>query len=651
MRLCLNMIVKNEVSNLRRCLSSVLPYISCYVIADTGSTDNTPAYIRNFFDEHNIPGQIVKCEFKDFSQARNFALDAAVASPLEFDYLLFTDADMELIVEGDDFRKWLTGPAYALKQRQGTMIYDNTRIVRRDAGACYYGVTHEYVGVEGCVPFKEPVWFLDHATGSNRPEKGERDTRLLEQAVKDNPDDLRAWFYLGQTYKGDNRFEHAITAYSARLASEGWDEEKFYALYQRGLCYLELGDEEAFVREMMAAYQFRPSRGEPLFSLAKFYRAKGQSALACLFIEAGSQLPPPADYLFVDEYAHKYGFKTELAISGYYLPRLRQKAFDACDEVALSRDVTDFHRGEANNNIYHFLPKLEELARSTKRVSLSNPSPIGYRALNPSITTHEGRVLCNIRTVNYSIDDNGCYDMHGDNAIRTDNWLVDLDIDMQQSNHHKLKWDRPAPAYHDVLGMEDVRIFSWCGELWSNSCIREQSPMGYCEQMLARIDRTGVVQQWSVMRPPGAQKYEKNWSALIYGGMLWFMYRPGLMFDPGARRFQATEPPKRLMEQFSGSTQCVMFDGGWLTVIHEARMDPNKGYAQRFYTHRFLWLDHAMNPQLVSKPFCFNDRQIEFAAGMCKHPLTGELLISYGVRDREAWVARINPADVRELLR
>ena len=35
------MIVKNEMADLERCLGAVAPYIACWVIGDTGSTDGT----------------------------------------------------------------------------------------------------------------------------------------------------------------------------------------------------------------------------------------------------------------------------------------------------------------------------------------------------------------------------------------------------------------------------------------------------------------------------------------------------------------------------------------------------------------------------------------------------------------------------------
>ena len=102
--LCLNMIVKNEMANLERCLAAVADHIACWVIGDTGSTDGTQDFIRAFFATRNIPGELHNFPFHNFEQARNAALDCAYASPLGYDYLLFDDADMELMVEDRDFR-------------------------------------------------------------------------------------------------------------------------------------------------------------------------------------------------------------------------------------------------------------------------------------------------------------------------------------------------------------------------------------------------------------------------------------------------------------------------------------------------------------------------------------------------------------------
>ena len=72
--LCLNMICKNEAQIITRLFDSVINIIDCYCICDTGSTDNTPTVIEEYFKRKNIPGKIVYEKFIDFSYNRNFAL-------------------------------------------------------------------------------------------------------------------------------------------------------------------------------------------------------------------------------------------------------------------------------------------------------------------------------------------------------------------------------------------------------------------------------------------------------------------------------------------------------------------------------------------------------------------------------------------------
>src|SRR5262245_12409783 len=128
MRLCLNMIVRNEAAILERCLASVAPWIDYYVIGDTGSTDGTQDLIASFFAARKIEGEVHSFPFKDFGQARNRALSLCRASKGAFDYALLTDADMELVVDDASFRDRLEASAYVVRQVAG-ISYDNVRLL------------------------------------------------------------------------------------------------------------------------------------------------------------------------------------------------------------------------------------------------------------------------------------------------------------------------------------------------------------------------------------------------------------------------------------------------------------------------------------------------------------------------------------------
>ncbi len=366
--LCLNMIVKNEMANLPRCFGSVADHIASWVIGDTGSTDGTQDFIRDFFQKRGIPGELYSSSFENFEQARNQALEHAYASPLEFDYLLFADADMELIVDDPDFRSELVAPGYMLLQRAG-IAYWNTRLVRRDVRATYHGVTHEYIDVPGGTERLQDVWYRDHASGSNRVAKFERDIGFLLEGLKSEPENHRYWFYLAQSYRDAGRLREAVDAYAKRAEMGGWDEEAWYARLQEARCLRDLGDEGEFLRAALRAYGQRPRRAEPLHDLARYYRERSMNAENLLFSEPGCKLvAPEGDALFIESWVYDYGLLDEFAVGAYWVGRY-QECRDVCDRLLTEGKIPEDMRARVEENANFAREKLEALANGPSQLA------------------------------------------------------------------------------------------------------------------------------------------------------------------------------------------------------------------------------------------------------------------------------------------
>ena len=659
--LCLNMIVKNEMANLERCLSSVADHIDCWVIGDTGSTDGTQDFIRSFFAARNIPGELHSFPFHNFEQARNAALDCAYASQLVYEYVLFDDADMELVVEDRDFRTKLTAPSYTVLQRAG-ISYWNTRLVRRSAGARYRGVTHEYVDIPGGGGQQlHGVWYKDHASGSNRVDKFERDIKLLEEGLKKEPDSKRYWFYLAQSYRDAGQTEKAAETYAKRATMGGWDEEAWYARLQQARALRKLGDEGGFLREALAAFNQRPQRAEPLYDLAKYYREKGSNDTSVLFAESGLAVERPNDILFLEDFVYTAGLKEEYSIAANYSrdPVRKDRGFAACNWLALNRSVPDNSRNLAVSNLHFYIDPAVKMMPSFSAHQVGFGAPDGYRATNPSIARWGDETVLVQRTVNYTIDpafpegDIRRYATPNGAPIHTRNFLLRLDGNLQVESSTEI-WppaDMPEPAWKMVQGFEDLRPFVWREELWCVACVRELTPEGWCEQAIARINDLEPggcrLTDWRVLHPPGARLHEKNWMPRVAGGALNFVYLcdPTRIIDEQARTVIETIPPIQA-DQFRGGSQLIPFDGGWLAIAHEARVRDK----QRFYRHRFVWFDETDRLRRVSRPFVLQKRGVEFAAGLAWHPDGKRLMVSYGVEDSEAWVATVDADDVRGVL-
>src|SRR5665213_98130 len=280
----LNIIVKNEAAIIVRALSSAAPFIKSFSILDTGSTDNTTDLIRDFFDEAGIKGRVHFGEFKNFSQARNEAfararIDNCDGELERCDFALLMDADMELrVTDPASFEPLsdITATSFDMMQKAGPMSYANRRILNLQwSEPPYLGVTHEYLNV-AANGMLHGADFIDYANGANRPEKFVRDIALLEEGLKEEPNNARYLYYLANSYRDAGQFEKAVEFYQRRIDAGGWEEEVHSAMMNLGSCEKDKHNFGGFVDAMIQAYNFRPQRAEPLYELAKVYRERNQ---------------------------------------------------------------------------------------------------------------------------------------------------------------------------------------------------------------------------------------------------------------------------------------------------------------------------------------------------------------------------------------
>src|SRR5262249_43683464 len=148
----------------------------------------------------------------------------------------------------------------------------------------------------------------------------------------------------------------------------------------------------------------------------------------------------------------------------------------------------------------------------------------------------------------------------------------------------------------------------------------------------------------------------KNWMPLVLpagGGAgrerLQFIYicDPTRVLDDHARTVTEAAPAIAAAH-FSGGSQAIAFDRGWLVVGPAFHRKPSD--EQRTYQHRFVWFDETKAIRRVSRPFFLSRKGVEFVAGLAWHPNGEHLLVSYGVADSESWVATVKADEVRPLL-
>lgn len=336
------MITKNESLNIKQTLESVKSIIDYWVIADNGSTDNTIEIIKETMK--GIPGEVIQRPWINFGYNRS---EVAMLTKNKADYSLMLDADFTVVLNG--FKKEdLTDDKYALLIKWiGTGFYNHLLFSNKFTWKSV-GVVHEYWYAEGIITSGNlTTLYIDHDRhGPSRP-KGMCDLKLLEQGVIDEPNNARYYFYLANTYRDVGEYEKAIETFNKRIDMGGWNEEVFYSKYQIGLCFELLNEIEAAKVSYLSAWEYRPSRAEPLCKLAAICRKKGEYQQAYLFANKGMEIPYPNDIIFVDRPTYSYVLRFERSIAEYWIGKYKE-AIEDCKIIdnleGVAKDVKTLNK-------------------------------------------------------------------------------------------------------------------------------------------------------------------------------------------------------------------------------------------------------------------------------------------------------------------
>lgn len=173
---------------------------------------------------------------KDFSMARNGALEDAADAEGQYDWALMLDTDERIHCADLSFLDVLqTTDCDMLHVWAADHSYAKPRFFRLPAKGKYVGPTHECWVAD----FGSKVGTLEGITFSELPKtaeqykaKAERDQKILEDYVWQHPDDPRWWYYLGDTYSGLGKRHAAEGAFRRCFDCDGWDEESAWSAYR-----------------------------------------------------------------------------------------------------------------------------------------------------------------------------------------------------------------------------------------------------------------------------------------------------------------------------------------------------------------------------------------------------------------------------------
>ena len=634
---CLNMIVKNESKIIKRLLDSVLPMIDSYCICDTGSTDDTVNMIQTYFKDKNVPGKVVFEPFKNFCHNRNFALKSAVGMS---DYLLFMDADMMLEIK--HFDKKLLGKAdtYHLLQGNDSFYYQNVRIVKNTGLYSYVGVTHEYINTppnSTLASISKNVLFIrDIGDGGAKSDKFERDVRLLTEGIKDEPGNVRYYFYLANSYYDHGDYDLAMNIYKKRIELGDWNQEVWYSYYRIGLCHKHKGNMPAAIYTWLNGYDYLPDRLETLFEIINHYRIESKHKLCFYYYKLALEVLKKNNYIDGYLFLHKDVYSFQIVYE-YTIIALYVGITNINNEIVTI--LNNCPHNHLVSNLFSNMKFYKDVLVPIKTINLDSNINISINNVNTGFLSssscliknpNQNGYIMNMRYVNYYITPGGGY-INCDRYIITANKCIEFDADFKVISEKLFD-----TVFNDrrYIGVEDVKIFydqQIDKTLFIGTGFHENNCIGI---VYGDYDaKQDVLVANEVTSGFSNEGCEKNWIYVNYKNETHIVYKWHPLqickLDEDTKQIHIVET-KELPKIFShvrGSSCGFCYKKEIWFVVHLVSYEN-----PRHYYHMMVVFDENMSLQHYSAPFKFEGDPIEYSLSIVVED--ERVLINYSTWDR-----------------
>lgn len=279
--------VKDAGDGFKRILEENLPFIDHWTILDTGSTDNTIAIIQDVLGDKK-EGNLYREPFINFRDSRNRCLDLA-GTDCKYNIML----DDTYILTGK-VREFLTeirsdqfADSYNVFIQSGDSVYGSNRITKSQKGLRYIYKIHEIIDSENNTVVQIPsdqilIRDIDSDYMKERTQRRKnQDLVLLMEEIRENPDNPRHLYYVGQTYVELKDWLGAIEYFRKRISHpvEGYREEVTDSYFQ--IAYIserELNKNWESCEQMyLDCYNHDPTRPDSLFCIGYYYYRQAQN--------------------------------------------------------------------------------------------------------------------------------------------------------------------------------------------------------------------------------------------------------------------------------------------------------------------------------------------------------------------------------------
>ena len=287
----------------------------------------------------------------------------------------------------------------------------------------------------------------------------------------------------------------------------------------------------------------------------------------------------------------------------------------------------------------------------------------GPALTNPSIYNDNGKVIVNVRNINYTLyhSEKKRFEhpwgplvyIHPENdlRLRTWNYMCEMDENMRIKSHSRIDTSKfPDKELWEFVGLEDCRIVRWDGKLYICGVRRDLDTIGTGRMELSEIEFTenGVkeISHHRIPTPGANDSYcEKNWMPILdmpYHFVKWTNGTEVVRYDieTGTCEQVALVDWKDLgCIDLRGGSQVIPVGEYRFALTHETFLFRSQaGRKDGTYRHRFVVWDKDWNIVKVSPQFSFMNGEIEFAVGMCEYG--NDYLMTFGFQDNAAYLLR-----------
>jgi len=208
--------------------------------------------------------------------------------------------------------------------QSGELSFYRPLIFTSRAKPKYHGAVHEYLVCEGAklrLPDDIKIVRVSQDVSEKATSKRWfRDLMLLKDALSKGEDSSRTMFYLAQTYEGLYDYKNAFEWYNFRVNNGGWEEETFIAMLRKARVAKMLNMNWESVHQLyIEAWEFRPTRVEPLYDIAHYYFEIELWNSCMLYANISRTIPMPKDTLFVERDIYLYKINALIGICAWYV--------------------------------------------------------------------------------------------------------------------------------------------------------------------------------------------------------------------------------------------------------------------------------------------------------------------------------------------